>query len=542
MVFNSVEFFVFFAVVYAAYRILPFRGQNIMLLVASYIFYGWWDWRFLFLMAFSTVVDFWIGLTMDRGKLTRRDMLVSGGFLWLSTFAFLGLDPAALFNGQGPTDWMARIHTPLVGWACLGVTAYLAIMFGFYQYVIRQPEARRRWLCLMTSVVTQIGLLGTFKYFNFFADSLVTALHGIGIDASSSHLEIILPVGISFYTFQSLSYAIDIYRNELKPTNRFFDFALFVSYFPQLVAGPINRARHLIPQLANPRTVSYEQVTRGIYLILFGIFKKVAVADGVAPVVDKIYNSSGVVSWADIIVATVLFAVQIYCDFSGYTDVARGVSKLFGVDLTMNFNQPYFSKGPSEFWQRWHISLSTWLRDYLYIPLGGNRGGFWMTCRNLMITMLLGGLWHGAAWNYVLWGFFHGSLLVGSRLRARFTPWLALPRTVLATPIAIGGFFAITCYGWLLFRARSFDQVATFTTRLVTDFGNLDYGGGAPRMSALLGIVILGAVELLEYVKHDRHYETRLPKPLLGLLVALMIVAILMGMNNEPAQFIYFQF
>lgn len=544
MLFNSLEFFVFFAIVYLLYRALKFRWQNYMLLFVSYIFYGWWDWRFLFLMAFSTVIDFWIGLTMDRGRLTTADKTKSAGFLMFSAVVFLGLNEHAVLPGDGKlVDPATLINWAVMPWAIIGTAAYLVVMLLAYQWTIRQSEDRRRWLCLMTSVVTQIALLGTFKYFNFFADSLVTALQSIGFNASTSHFNVILPVGISFYTFQSLSYSIDIYRRELKPTNRFLDFALFVAYFPQLVAGPINRARQLIPQLANPRVLSWDQTMRGVYLIVLGLFKKVAIADGVAPIVNQIYGSSGTVSWIDIVVGTVLFAVQIYCDFSGYSDMARGVSKMFGVELMINFKLPYFAKDPSDFWQRWHISLSTWLRDYLYIPLGGNRGGLYFTCRNLMATMVLGGLWHGAAWNYVIWGFYHGTLLTAFRVRSEKMPrLLALPRSMFGNALAIAGFFVLTCYGWLLFRATSFDQIVRFTTALFTDFGNLDYGGGMPRISALFGMLLLAGIEMYQHWRNDRLAEMKLPAILFGGLIAAMLFATFMGMSNEPAQFIYFQF
>src|SRR5207253_9511725 len=225
--------------------------------------------------------------------------------------------------------------------------------------------------------------------------------NSIGVQSSSLHLDIVLPVGVSFYTFQSLSYTIDIYRRQFKPTNSFIDFALFVAYFPQLQAGPIDRARQLIPLLSKPRTVGLVKISNGLYLIILGFFKKVEIADGVSPVVDQIFSSNGQITWIDVVVGTVLFAMQIYCDFSGYTDIARGISRLLGIEMVVNFNQPYFASNPQEFWRRWHISLSTWLRDYLYVPLGGNHGTLLFVCRNLMITMLLGGLWHGAAWNFV---------------------------------------------------------------------------------------------------------------------------------------------
>ena len=417
MLFNSPEFVVFFLIVYCIYLALPVRPQNYMLLTASYIFYGWWDARFLFLVALSTTVDFWVGLMLENGELSRREQLLPAFYLALSAVAFLGFRPDVLWaDGHGSLELIDLIRMPMIGWASAGVVGFLAVMYLVYGTLQRLKGKRRRLLCLMVSLVTQLGLLGVFKYFNFFADSLSAALHGIGIQASELHLNIVLPVGVSFYTFQSLSYTIDIYRRQLKPTDRFFDFALFVAYFPQLQAGPIERARHLLPQLANPRRPTFDQISRGLYLIVLGFFKKIAIADGVAPIADQVFGSSGRVSWIDVVVGTVLFAVQIYCDFSGYTDIARGISKLFGIDLMVNFNQPYFATNPQDFWRRWHISLSTWLRDYLYVPLGGNHGNLLFVCRNLMITMLLGGLWHGAAWNFVLWGFYQGSMLCAYRI------------------------------------------------------------------------------------------------------------------------------
>jgi D-alanyl-lipoteichoic acid acyltransferase DltB (MBOAT superfamily) len=403
----------------------------------------------------------------------------------------------------------------------------------------------------MVSLITQLGLLGVFKYFNFFAESLSVALNNIGIQSSTLHLDIVLPVGISFYTFQSLSYTIDIYRRQLKPTDRFSDFALFVAYFPQLQAGPIERARHLIPQLSRPRQITVDQVSRGLYLIVAGFFKKIAIADGVSPVVDQIFNSSGRTTWVDIIVGSVLFAVQIYCDFSGYTDIARGISKLFGINMAVNFDQPYFATNPQDFWRRWHISLSSWLRDYLYMPLGGNRGNLAFVCRNLMITMLLGGLWHGAAWNFVLWGLYQGGALCIYRVWRHYASNGPPDQKIVMQPVkkhvirhlaAIAAFFVVICYGWLLFRAHSLEQIVTFTSLLVTDFGNLDYGGGAPRLSSVFGMSLLLLMEIAQYWKGDACYYRRFPVPIRGFLIAAMIAITMMGMSNEPAQFIYFQF
>lgn len=542
MLFNSIEFLIFLTIVYALYRVLPFRPQNYMLLTASYIFYGWWDWRFLFLTAFSTVIDYWVGLTM-QDRLHTRAKVVPAIFITFAAILFLGMRPEGIGDAIIEGDAGSLIK-PIMPWVLAGVVAVLGIASIWYRTVIALPEAKRRKAALLTSVVCQLGLLGVFKYFNFFADSLVNALHGVGIEADPVTINVILPVGISFYTFQSLSYAIDIYRREFEPTDRFFDFALFVSYFPQMVAGPIERARHLLPEFQKPRVLTLEQSSRGIYLIILGLFKKMAIADGVAPSVNQVFGATGVVTSADVIVGTLLFAVQIYCDFSGYSDIARGTSKLLGIDLMRNFNLPYFAKNPQDFWRRWHISLSTWLSDYLYKSLGGNRGSLAFTCRNLMLTMVLGGLWHGAAWNYVLWGFYHGSLLSIHRVYRQGRDGAAANgnRNLLIQAARIGIFFLFTLYGWLLFRATSLAQVTDFTALVASGRGLLDYGGSIPQFSAILGVPLLVAAEVIEYNTGDRYWYRRLPLPLLGLFVAAMIFLIFMGMSNEPAQFIYFQF
>ena len=371
MLFNSPEFIIFIVLVYCLYLVLPFRPQNYMLLAASYVFYGWWDPRFLFLVVISSTVDYWVGLTMDAGRLTRNQRLGPAVFLLGAALLLLGVLPNMFFLQGHPTFWNQPSAIPLI---LLGSIGFLTLAYGVYSILITLPESRRRLYCVSISIVTQLGLLGFFKYFNFFVDSLHTALTNIGIQSSAWHLEIVLPVGISFYTFQSLSYTIDIYRGRIKPTKNFFDFALFVAYFPQLQAGPIERASYLIPQLSNPRRLDLDQSMRGLFLIVFGFFKKVGIADGVAPIVDQVFGSGGHITWIDIVAGTVLFAIQIYCDFSGYTDIARGVSKLLGIDLMTNFNQPYFATNPQEFWRRWHISLSTWLRDYLYGSSGSRVG------------------------------------------------------------------------------------------------------------------------------------------------------------------------
>ena len=553
MLFNSPEFVIFFLLVYCLYLGLTFRLQNYMLLIVSYVFYGWWDARFLFLVALSTTIDFWVGLMIENGRLQFRQWLVPAFYFVISAVVFLGLNWKALPPlGMGYPDPGKLFDATMVGWSSAGSVAFLAFISLIFSILSKvDNERRRRILCLMVSLVTQLGLLGVFKYFNFFAESLSAALSGIGIESNSLHLNIVLPVGISFYTFQSLSYTIDIYRRQFKPTDRFADFALFVAYFPQLQAGPIERGRHLIPQLARPREITIDQTSRGLYLIVLGFFKKVAIADGVSPVVDQIFGSSGRVTWIDIVAAAAFFAVQIYCDFSGYTDIARGISKMLGINLIVNFDQPYFATNPQDFWRRWHISLSTWLRDYLYMSLGGNRGSLAFICRNLMITMLLGGLWHGAAWNFVLWGLYQGATLCIYRVWREYSGSKAVIPTSKTGSIgsravrhllASAGFLIVVCYGWLLFRARSFAQIVDFTSLLITDFGDLDFGARAPRLSALFGMALLFGMELIQYWKADPCFYKWLPVPVTGFLIAAMIAITLMGMSNEPAQFIYFQF
>lgn len=553
MLFNSPEFLIFLVFVYCIYRLLSFRLQNYFLLIASYVFYGWWDVRFLFLVSLSTVVDFCVGLMIDRGRLQLSQWLISGTYFVLSAIVFLGLDWSALPSASGTRPSLALLFNwPMIAWSLAGSMAFIACLYVTFLLISKTTvEKSRRLYCLLVSLTTQLGLLAVFKYYNFFADSLAAALDSIGIQSSMLHLNIILPVGISFYTFQSLSYTIDIYRGQIKPTDRFSDFALFVGYFPQLQAGPIERARHIIPQLANPRHITLEQSARGLFLITLGFFKKVAIADGVSPVVDQIFGSTGHVSWIDVVAASVLFAIQIYCDFSGYTDIARGISKLLGVEMIVNFNLPYFATNPQDFWRRWHISLSTWLRDYLYIPLGGSRGNLAFICRNLMLTMTLGGLWHGAAWNFILWGAYQGAALCVYRVWQEWRPKRPESRPpsqagaigrIGVHLVASAVFLVVVCYGWLLFRAHSFDQIAHFTWLLVADFGNLDYGARLPRLSAVFGIPLLMIMEFIQYGMSDPCYYKRFPTPAKGFLIAAMIVLTIMGTSNEPAQFIYFQF
>ncbi len=591
MLFNSLDFGVFLLIVLGVYYALGlsrrsglFRIQNAMLLVASYVFYGWWDERFLFLIAASTVIDYTAGLVMDRGGMTRGQRAKASAALLLSAPAFLMVDWGAMWCGMWGGSWNEVFRvTPMSLWAT-GVSAAVVVLGNVaHTGVVRLSSPVRRRAMLTLSMAANLGLLGVFKYYGFFVGSMYEAIASLGlegVDPSWLRLEVVLPVGISFYTFQTMSYTIDVYRRQLPATDRLLDFGLFVAFFPQLVAGPIERASHLLPRLMAPRRPTLEMFSRGSYLILFGLFKKIAVADGLAASVNSIYNAppgSGVTS-VDVTVATVFFAIQIYCDFSGYTDVARGVAKLMGVDLMINFDQPYFSTNPAEFWHRWHISLSTWLRDYLYIPLGGNRKGPGRTYVNLMLTMLLGGLWHGAAWNYVLWGAYQGGILCIHRkylqMRGRSRKPASLTAAFDVQPgwgrrvavlgykaVMIGLFFAVTCYGWLLFRcvgipgsgeggvgvtvASGWHQIVDFTRLLAIGWwepSGLGRTMKRPPLAAVAGTAFLFVYELIQYRYGDARFYRSWPTILRGFLIATMLLLLLMGTSNEPTQFIYFQF
>jgi alginate O-acetyltransferase complex protein AlgI len=350
MLFNSAEFAIFFIITYGLYLVINHKWQNRMLLAASYIFYGSWDYRFLALMILSTLIGYQSALLIEKfkdNKLMRR--------------LFLGL-----------------------------------------------------------ALSTDLSILLFFKYSNFFLENLSLMLHGLGFHTSLDTLNIILPVGISFYTFQSMSYVLDVYKKEIPAEKNLLDFALFISFFPQLVAGPIERAGHLLSQVKSKRQIISNHIYEGSYLIFWGLFQKIYVADNLGKIADVFFESSLPYEPLAVLTGVYAFAFQILCDFSGYSDMARGLAKLMGFELMINFNCPYFASNPREFWNRWHISLSRWFRDYVYIPLGGNKRGLGLTLRNLVITMLLAGLWHGARWTYIVWGLYHGFLLLTHRILEKF--------------------------------------------------------------------------------------------------------------------------
>lgn len=369
-----------------------------MLLLASYVFYGFWDWRFLSLIFISTVVDYFCGL-----------------------------------------------------------------------YIYESASIQKRKKFLLFSIVANLSLLGFFKYFNFFATSLSDLLNLFGLPVDMRYLHIILPVGISFYTFQTLSYTIDIYRGQMKPTKKFFDFALFVAFFPQLIAGPIERARRLLPQILSPRTVTLSKFHEGCFLIFWGLFEKIFIADNLAKIVDSVFAAQPPYGGSKVLIALYAFTFQIFCDFDGYSNIARGLGKCMGFEIMVNFHLPYFAANPVAFWRRWHISLSTWLRDYLYIPLGGNHRSEWMTCRNIAVTMILGGLWHGAALTFTLWGAYHGFLLIVHRRMCSFTSKRIKFRKI-SPVIRIIVFFHLFVLGLLIFRAQSISQIGQMLHALVLHF------------------------------------------------------------------------
>lgn len=396
---------------------------------------------------------------------------------------------------------------------------------------------------MVWSVIVNLTILGFFKYFNFFIGSAVTLLNKFGIPAENLRLDIILPVGISFYTFQSMSYIIDIYRKEVKPTKDFLDFAVYVSFFPHLVAGPIMRAKLLLPQILNKRVFSWPLFYEGCYLMFWGFFKKLFIADNVAGIAKTAFSQYQSMSGADVLIGVYAFAIQIYCDFSGYSDIARGLGKTMGFDLIWNFNLPYFSKNPSEFWKRWHISLSTWLRDYLYIPLGGNRFGKIFTYRNLIITMLLGGLWHGAAWTFVLWGMYHGILLAGHRLIQPYLQSLFLNANKLVknmfSVLSVVVMFNLVCLGWIFFRAGDLTTAFSMIGKIVNDFGDVNI---IVVNELFVYIWVLIFVEVFQYFSDDLLAIYKI-KPIIkwAFYFVCMLLMVVLG-SYSGHSFIYFQF
>lgn len=408
--------------------------------------------------------------------------------------------------------------------------------------ISQSAHPTRRKQLLIISILVNLSILGFFKYFHFFASSLDRLLEVMNLLPLAPTLHFVLPVGISFYTFQSMSYTIDVYRRQIKPTRSYIDYAAFISFFPQLVAGPIERASHLLPQFQGPRKVSQAQLVQSLWLILWGLYKKIVVADNLAAIVDPVFGWSEPLSGGMILIALYAFAMQVYCDFSGYSDMAKGLAGCMGFKLMFNFHIPYLALNPQVFWRRWHISLSTWLRDYLYISLGGNRNGRANTYRNLFLTMLLGGLWHGAAWTFVFWGAYQGLILIlhklsmeirGIRKKQDLGFWAKIIRWVVM--------IHVVCFGWLLFRADSMVQVWTFIRILVTDFSASSRALGFLCAMVLLCIP-LWLIEGLQEKHNNLDAPLLLPLPLKTILMAVIIIMIVGLGNTGTHQFIYFQF
>lgn len=470
MLFNSWVFLIFFGVVTTAYYALSHKGQNRMLLAASYLFYGWWDWRFLLLLILSSLVDFFTAQLIEREE---------------------------------------------------------------------RPGRRRFYLGI--SVGVGLTILGFFKYFNFFVGSLSAVFAQLGLHFPDVAMRIVLPVGISFYTFQTMSYTIDVYRRLLPAERSMTNYFLFVTYFPQLVAGPIVRAGDLLPALKAKRTVGRAQVYDGLQLMLVGFVKKIAIADAVAPYADRVFDSVATASAVDLWLGVYLFALQIYADFSGYSDIARGISKLYGIDLMVNFRQPYLSASVTEFWRRWHISLSTWLRDYLYIPLGGNRGGELRTYANLMTTMLLGGLWHGANWTYVAWGFLNGLYLSVEKLLFRVTGMAVDTASGWLRPIRVLVTFHLICVTWIFFRCPDFSSAALYFQRMVTIGGPATVEG--IRLTTLFYGLVWAAIDLpLFRGNREILMTSRVPWAIRGVVYAALFLLLSFVGEFHAKAFIYFQF
>jgi D-alanyl-lipoteichoic acid acyltransferase DltB (MBOAT superfamily) len=433
-------------------------------------------------------------------------------------------------------------------WRFLGLLLGSTVVDYFVAgYLVATDVPRRRRLALLLSLGFNLGMLGFFKYFNFFADGLHDAFARVGWRLDTVTVDVLLPIGISFYTFMTISYVVDVYRREIEPERDFVNFALFVAYFPHLVAGPILRASLLLPQIARPRVIHDRQIVEGLWLTGWGLFQKMFVADNLGRLADSVYSGATAPGGLDVLVATYAFAFQIYGDFAGYSNVARGISKLMGIELNVNFLFPYIVLSPQAFWRNWHISLSTWLRDYLYIPLGGNRGSRVATQRNLMITMVLGGLWHGAAWTFVLWGVYQGLVLIVARALTGWGRRLGLGGAATSGPtwsrVALGILmFHVTCYGWLIFRAESVHQIATFSRLLVTDL----VPGALTLTTLVIPCLQILAPFLVVHALQARRGSELAPLDLAwpvryALYGAVFYLTLLFG-DFEGAQFIYFQF
>jgi len=482
MLFNSLEFAVFLPIVFLLYWFATkgnLKVQNILLLVSSYFFYACWDWRFMFLLIFSTVLDYFTGIKIHEATNQKKKLF----WLWLS----------------------------------IGIN---------------------------------LGFLGVFKYYNFFATSFAEGLTLLGFKANFNSLQLILPVGISFYTFHGLSYVLDLYKNRIKPERNFVDYSVFVSFFPLLVAGPIERATHLLPQIHKKRVFDYSKAIDGLRQILWGLFKKIVIADNCAEFANTIFNHSADYSGSTLVLGALFFTFQIYCDFSGYSDIALGTARLFGIELLRNFAFPYFSRDIAEFWRRWHISLSSWFKDYLYIPLGGSKGGMWMKIRNTFIIFLVSGFWHGANWTFLAWGFLNALYIMPSIIfntnrnnldivaQGKYLPTLKEFSSISIT-------FGLTVFAWIFFRASTIEHAFDFIGQIfsTTLFTIPNFPGMDSAPSIVLLTILFVLIEWLgrEHQYAIAHLGKNWNRPVRWAMYYALIFTIFHFTGKEQ-QFIYFQF
>ena len=488
MLFNSLNFALFLPIVFVLYW-FPTKGklkhQNVILLFSSYFFYSCWDWRFLFLLIFSTILDYFTGIKI---------------------------------------------------------------------YETTKKKQKKLWLWI--SIGINLGFLGVFKYYNFFAISLVEAISNLGYDINLETLQIVLPVGISFYTFHGLSYIIDIYKNRIKPQKNFIDYSIFVSFFPLLVAGPIERATHLLPQIIKKREFDYSKTVDGLRQILWGLFKKIVIADNFAEYANIIFNNYTDYSGSTLILGSLLFTFQIYCDFSGYSDIALGTARLLGFELIQNFSFPYFSRNITEFWRRWHISLSSWFRDYIYIPLGGNKVGILLKIRNTFIIFLASGLWHGANWTFVVWGCINAIYILPSLIFNPIKNNLDIVAKGKIIPslkeiLKIGLTFCLTVFAWIFFRSENLNQAYIIISRIFSSstfsfpfINEMNTGSQIFPKSLILLIIIFTIIEW--YGREDKYalenilkFRKKFTRYVFYIVIILLIFY--QGNFNENT-FIYFQF
>jgi D-alanyl-lipoteichoic acid acyltransferase DltB (MBOAT superfamily) len=482
MLFNSIDFAIFLPIVFVLYWFVTnknLKSQNLLIVAASYLFYGWWDWRFLSLILFSTIVDYIVG---------------------------------------------SRLRT--------------------------EENNSKRKILLWVSIIVNLGFLGFFKYYNFFLDNFITAFSFLGTEIKATSLHIILPVGISFYTFQTLSYTIDVYKRKLDATKDFIAFSAFVSFFPQLVAGPIERATHLLPQFYKKRTFNYTLAVDGMRQILWGLFKKIVIADNCAELANHIFNNSANMDGSTLLLGAIFFTFQIYGDFSGYSDIAIGTSRLFGFDLMQNFNYPYFSRDIAEFWRRWHISLNTWFRDYLYIPLGGSRGGTWMKVRNIFIIFLVSGFWHGANWTFIVWGalnalYFLPIMLLNRNRNNTDTVAQGKYLPTFKEVIQMGVTFGLTVLAWIFFRAENIGHAWGYLSRIFSKslFSPPPF---SELKTVLTTLILISIFIIVEWMGREQQFAIKnlgfkWKRPFRHAMYYAIIVVIL-WFGGKEQQFIYFQF